>query len=187
MKWYFKFIALALILTSCNQQNFLTVEDYLVTKSRNSYLIIDPGSLNLYIQDSAPDRGDSKIHLVYPLMNSSSKNALTDIDGVNSETSIAIEAWLWEGEKLDIDQSKVAYQRALVQKGGKWFIVQCQGGTKVSAYSFRDEMIKWGASSVLKLEYRGAFMGWYRYGGAPIDKREDLTSNPKPSAFLVVK
>ncbi|MGB0422848.1 MAG: hypothetical protein ACPGED_00935, partial [Flavobacteriales bacterium] len=130
---------------------------------------------------------NEKIHLVYPIMNSKSSNALTSADGINFHSPCSLEAWLWEGEKMEIAQSKVEYQRALVEKDGDWYLVQCQGNTEVSAYSFRDEMLEWGASSVLKLEYDGAYMGWYRYGGASIEKTLDIDRFPQPDAFLVVK
>jgi len=187
MKRYFNLVILALVFCSCETRNTLAVEDLLVSKSRNSYLIIDIGSLQFYIQENEEKEDNEEIHLVYPIMNSQSSNSLTSAEGINFNSLCSLETWLWEGEKMDIAQSKVEYQRALVEKEGDWYLVQCQGNTEVSAFSFRDEMLEWGASSVLKLEYDGVYMGWYRYGGASIEKVLDIDRFPQPDAFLVVK
>ncbi|MGB1032695.1 MAG: hypothetical protein ACPGWM_08770, partial [Flavobacteriales bacterium] len=63
---------MALVFCSCETRNTLAVEDLLVSKSRNSYLIIDTGSLEFHIQEK---EDNEKIHLVYPIMNSKSSNA----------------------------------------------------------------------------------------------------------------
>lgn len=186
MKWFFKLLTLTVLLSSCETQSTLKVDDYLVAKSRNAYLIIDTGSFDFTIQEKSPSVDDPEVHLVYPLISSESEHALTALDGIAFDTPCSLEPWLLEGEKMDIRQSKVAYQRALVKKKGRWHIIQCQGKTEVSAYTFRDEMLEWGATSVIKLEYLGANMGWYRYGGANIEKKLDLEHYPQPTAFLVV-
>ncbi|MDA0882268.1 MAG: hypothetical protein NWQ53_05060 [Flavobacteriales bacterium] len=193
MNSLFKGLSLLLVLTitACNTPPSLELEDYFAAQSRNHYLIFKPKQALWKISEASAPQDNEEVFLSLPFKNAQSQTALPLQDLLNmdlsSEPSVMVDPWLLNEEEREVYQSKVSFQRAIIMmKDGSLFIAQSSEGTEVSAYSFRDDFIEYGAKTIIPLPHRNRNMGWYRYGGASIEITSAFVGQDEADAYLIV-
>ena len=102
------------------------------------------------------------------------------------DETIKLEAIVLNGERQNIHQSKVQYQRAFVLKSGDWWVVQTAFESNVSCYTFADDLIAWGCESAYSLGYESKDMGWYELGGAQIQTQVKGAKVQQPDGWVIL-
>ena len=180
-----------LLIVSCSPQAHLEVEDYFNQESRNHYLIIRDYHGAWGLENEAKPSDDSQILLnfsIHPSNSSSAKDLASFLDlGEANTGSVLVDPWLLDGEELEIYQSKVAFQRAIViTQNGERFIAECFDGSEVSAYSFRDDFIEYGAKTIIPISPQNNTNNWYRYGGTVFQKGRQQKAPSENEAYLII-
>ncbi len=184
-------LAILFLIASCSPQPHLEVEDYFNPVSRNHYLIIRDhhGAWGLESEPRSLDDSSVLLHFTVPPSSSSSAKdlaSLLDFGEANTST-VLVDPWLFDGEELEIYQSKVAFQRAIViTENGERFIAECFAGSEVSAYSFRDDFIQYGAKTIIPIASKNSTNDWYRYGGTLFQGNGQKKAPQENEAYLII-
>lgn len=184
-------LAILFLIASCSPQAHLEVEDYFNQESRNHYLIIRDYHGAWGIENEAKSSDESHVLLNFSFQASKSSSAkdlssLIDL-GDKKTTPVLVDPWLLDGEELEIYQSKVAFQRAIViTQNGELFIAECFDGSEVSAYSFRDDFIEYGAKTIIPISPHQNTNNWYRYGGTVFEKSGQQKAPSENEAYLII-
>lgn len=193
MKTLFKGLSLFILIhiAACSTPPSLELEDYFAPQNRNHYLIFKPQQAHWELSETSASQSNEKVFLNLPFNSTQSSSAISLKDllekHLSSVPSVLVDPWLLNGEEREIYQSKVSFQRAIIlMKDGSLFIAQSSEDTEVSAYSFRDDFIEYGAKTIIPLPHRNRNMGWYRYGGASIDITSAFEGQDEADAYLIV-
>lgn len=180
MKWYFSFV-LALVLLACSPPAKINIEEFRTTKriTYHAFLVED---FSIAIAEAKPTQLED-IVAAFPFKEDN--QALKMPEGLMDD-EVNLEAIVLSGERQDIRQSKVQYQRAFVQKAGDWWIVQTAFESEASGYTFADDLIEWGAQNAYVFGHASKDMGWYEFGGAQIDVRVEDAKVKQPDGWIVL-
>lgn len=180
MKWYFNAF-LPIFLVSCFSPAKIKIEEFRTT-DRITYHAFMVEDFTIDIAKAKPTQLTS-VAAAFPYREDINRGeALPEL----IDETIKLEALVLNGERQDIHQSKVQYQRAFVLKSGDWWVVQTAFTSKASGYTFADDLIGWDCESAYSLGYESKDMGWYELGGAQIHTQVKEAKIQQPDGWVVL-